>query len=144
MASQRDNKSYIQTDEDVIILWCDKQSIRAHKRILSAASEFFKDLLQNVPNTHPFIVFVDMKFVDLYEIVQYIYSRKTTNENRGRSSFLDAARKLHISFAEDDLEIPEAKSEFNIAGLGQTALENGMFPVLLQYLASESIPCVMK
>lgn len=96
--------SQVLGDEGIITLWSDKQKISAHKCILSAASEFFKKLLGELPPMATMVVFTDIKFVDLEAMVKYIYTSKCTQEDRERASFFAAAKKLQITIK--DLDSP--------------------------------------
>ena len=59
---------------DVTLITDDKQQIRAHRNILSAASPVFKSILQlNSTNTNPVIYLRGIQYSEMESIMQFIY-----------------------------------------------------------------------
>lgn len=54
-------------------LACEGSSIQVHKVVLSASSNYFKELFLSNPCKHPIVIFNDIKMVDLKAIVDFMY-----------------------------------------------------------------------
>lgn len=65
----------LRTDGDLVdvTLYCDGGKIKAHKILLSACSLYFKDIFKENPCKHPVVIFRNVKYEDLYNIVLFIY-----------------------------------------------------------------------
>ncbi len=57
-----------------VTLACDgNQRIEAHRVILSASNDFFRDLLKQTKHSHPLIYIIVMKAKDLVSVVDFVY-----------------------------------------------------------------------
>lgn len=56
-----------------VTLSCEGQHIRAHKVVLSACSNYFKEILLANPCEHPTLILVGMKLDDLKTILDFMY-----------------------------------------------------------------------
>ena len=67
------NEDYL---HDVTLVSDDHHHVSAHKLVLSACSEYFKNIfkLNNKPNAHPLICLDGVKSDDLKNIIDYIYN----------------------------------------------------------------------
>lgn len=65
----------LRTQEDLVdvTLCCEGRKIRAHKILLSACSNYFKDVFKENPCQHPVIVFKNVKYEDLLAIIEFMY-----------------------------------------------------------------------
>lgn len=56
-----------------VTLACDGASIKAHKIILSACSNYFKELFLANPCKHPIVILKDIKINEMRAIVDFMY-----------------------------------------------------------------------
>ncbi|KAG7164767.1 Longitudinals lacking protein-like 18 [Homarus americanus] len=57
-----------------VTLACDGRRLKAHKLMLSACSNFFRELLKENPSDHPIIFLRDVRFWELESIMDFIYN----------------------------------------------------------------------
>ena len=57
-----------------VTLACEDDSLKAHKVILSASSPFFRKVLSKTKQDHPYIYLKGITFVDLKDIVDFVYT----------------------------------------------------------------------
>ena len=83
---------------DVTLVTHDKQSLKAHKNILSACSPIFKNILQmETPNSsHPVVYLRGIQYSELESILQFIYMGKARFYKERMNEFLMAAKDLEI------------------------------------------------
>ena len=87
--------------EEVLLdctLVCDGQVIRAHKAVLSSASEYFKKAFASFSSSchSTAIIIKDMPFSDLKAIVDFIYTGDLTIEPSRLTSFIQSADSLKV------------------------------------------------
>ena len=60
---------------DVTLVGDDHQQVSAHKLVLSACSEYFKDIFKNnnKPNVHPLLCLNGVSSEDINNVMDYIY-----------------------------------------------------------------------
>lgn len=56
-----------------VTLACDGSSIKAHKIVLSACSNYFKELFLANPCKHPIVILKDIKINEMRAIVDFMY-----------------------------------------------------------------------
>ena len=71
------------------------QRIEAHKVILSASSDSFRDLLKQTNHSHPLIYMRGMKAKDLVSVVDFVYYGEV-NIYQDLHDFLDIAGELKL------------------------------------------------
>ena len=76
------NEDYL---HDVTLVGDDHIQVSAHKLVLSASSEYFKDLFKNNKHSFPMICLEGISSNDLTNILDYMYLR-WRNSNLPRSS----------------------------------------------------------
>ena len=82
---------------DVILVTDDKQQIRAHRNILSAASPVFKSILQiDSKNANPVIYLRGIQHSEMEAIMQFIYLGKAMFYETRISEFLKVSKYLEI------------------------------------------------
>ena len=81
---------------DVTLVTEDGIFIEAHKVVLSASSNFFKDILKKMPTKDPFLYLSGMNCTDLNLIMEYIYRGEVTIQRENVDTFLEIAFKLKI------------------------------------------------
>ena len=82
---------------DVTLVTDDKQQIRAHRNILSAASPVFKNILQlDSNNTNPVIYLRGIQHSEMESIMQYIYLGEARFCQERVNEFLMVSKNLEI------------------------------------------------
>lgn len=79
-----------------VTLACEENTITAHKIVLSAASEFFKDILRKHKHEHPLIYLTDVKFPDLQAILDFIYTGVTEVAEKDLENVLSIATRFKV------------------------------------------------
>ena len=82
---------------------CEDEQIEAHKTILSACSVFFKKLFKRHQHHHPLVYLKGVKFVELTQLLQFVYQGEVNVAREDLSSFLEAAEELKIHGLTQDL-----------------------------------------
>ena len=101
---------------DVTLVSDDEQHIQAHKMILSASSEFFKNIIKKSNHSNPLIFLSGVTSIELYRVMDYIYEGEVQLLQDDLDSFLEIANKLKIGGlygvrTEDAIEPNESKFE---------------------------------
>lgn len=111
----RKNQNFV----DVTLFGDDGQHIKAHKVILSASSDFFKDnfIIADHPNPMIFLSGFDSKLI--CAILDYIYEGEVTLFQDDFEAFIDCARKLkieelNVSFDEHQKDLENEISHDNL------------------------------
>ena len=86
-----------------VSLVCEDEQIEAHKTILSACSVFFKKLFKRHQHHHPLVYLKGVKFVELTQLLQFVYQGEVNVAREDLSSFLEAAEELKIHGLTQDL-----------------------------------------
>ena len=82
---------------DVTLVSDDKQSIKAHRNILSACSPVFENiLLMEIQNQHPVIYLRGIQFSEIESILQFIYLGEAKFLEHRVNEFLSVAKNLEI------------------------------------------------
>ena len=81
---------------DVTLVSDDEHHISAHKLVLSASSEFFKNILRKSCHSNPLIYLTGMRFQDLEHILDYVYDGEVGVLQENLDGFMDIAQKLKI------------------------------------------------
>ena len=84
---------------DVTLVSDDHKEIAAHKLVLSACSEYFKNIFKlhsNKPNVHPLICLDGITSDDLHSIMDYIYNGEVQIFQDNLDRFLTVAQRLKL------------------------------------------------
>ena len=81
---------------DVTLVSDDEEHISAHKVVLSASSEFFKNILKKSSHRSPMIFLSGVNSKDLLSIMDYIYQGEVQLFQDDLDCFLATAKKLKI------------------------------------------------
>ena len=98
---------------DVTLVSGDEQHISAHKVVLSASSNFFKNLLKKANHSNPMIVLSEINSRDLLKVIDYIYHGEVQLLQQNLDDFLTTARKLQIDGliqSEEDCSVKEEET----------------------------------
>ena len=89
------NEDYL---HDVTLVSDDHKQVSAHKLVLSASSEYFKDIFQqnSRPNTHPLLCLDGISSHDLNNIMDYIYIGEVQIFQENQDRFLNIAQRLKL------------------------------------------------
>lgn len=81
-----------------VTLTAQGRSLKAHKSVLSAVSPYFRGVLRENPCQHPIIIMPrDVRFEELFSIVNYIYKGEMTVAAEDLTSLLKTAEILQVS-----------------------------------------------
>ena len=81
---------------DVTLVSDDQTQISAHKLVLSASSDFFRNILRKNKHSHPLIYLSGVKAQNLQCILDYIYLGEVKVFQGQLDEFLESAHKLNI------------------------------------------------
>ena len=89
------NEDYL---HDVTLVSDDHHQVSAHKLVLSACSDYFKNIFKfnNKPNSHPLLCLDGIKSDDLKNIMDYIYNGEVQIFQDDLDRFLSIAQKLKL------------------------------------------------
>ena len=85
-----------ETLTDVTLACEGNNTIKAHKVVLSACSDFFREILLQHPNPHPLIYLQGISYEDLKLLKQFMYQGKASVENNNLDNFAD----ISMSFSD--------------------------------------------
>ena len=81
---------------DVTLVSDDEQHIAAHKLVLTASSEFFKNILKKAKHSNPMIYLSGFKSKDLHLVMDYIYQGEVQIVQTDLDRFLSVTQQLNI------------------------------------------------
>ena len=81
---------------DVTLVSEDETQIPAHKLVLSASSDFFKNILRRNTHSHPLLYLSGVDSQSLSLVLDYIYQGEVQIYQENLNSFLDIAQRLKI------------------------------------------------
>ena len=87
----RDEKDFM----DVTVS-CDGEQVKAHKAVLSACSDTFRNLLKKNPARYPVIVLWGVLPRDLTSILNFMYNGEVNVKQDHLNSFLAVAKRLRV------------------------------------------------
>lgn len=94
-----------------VILYADGQKIGAHKMLLSACSEYFRNLFLELPQDNLVVVLNGVSYSVLIDILKFIYNGEVSVDSEVFESFLQTAEFLQISGLTDGRKHKEKKSK---------------------------------
>eukprot|EP00094_Tigriopus_californicus_P011840 TCALIF_11436-PA protein Name:"Similar to br Broad-complex core protein isoforms 1/2/3/4/5 (Drosophila melanogaster)" AED:0.19 eAED:0.19 QI:0/0/0/0.6/1/1/5/0/510 len=93
----------LRADEDFVdvTLVCDGTPLRAHQLMLSACSDFFREMLKNLSRqrsfqSHPVIVLWDISVEDMKKVLKFMYNGEVEVPQAHLNLFLSVAEKLRV------------------------------------------------
>ena len=87
------NEDYL---HDVTLVSDDHKKVSAHKLVLSASSEYFRDIFKNNQHSHPLICLGRVSNEDLQNIMDYIYNGEVQIFQENLERFLGVAKRLKL------------------------------------------------
>ncbi|XP_017888669.1 protein jim lovell-like isoform X2 [Ceratina calcarata] len=89
--------SLLDTEQFVdVTLACEGRSLKCHKMILSACSDYLADLLRENPCQHPIILMKDLKFWEVEALVKFMYRGEVNVAHDKLPQLLNAAEALQV------------------------------------------------
>ena len=88
------NEDYL---HDVTLVGDDNNQVSAHKLVLSACSEYFKNIFKNNKHTHPLLCIDGIASGDLNNIMDYIYNGEVKIFQDDLDRFLGIAQRLKLN-----------------------------------------------
>ena len=82
--------------QDVTLVSDDHNKISAHKLVLSASSEYFKDIFKNNKHSHPLLCLEGITSTDLDNILNYIYDGEVNIYQDDLDRFLTIAQRFKL------------------------------------------------
>merc|ERR1711936_315913 len=88
----------IREDKDFfdVTLACDDDQIQAHKVIISACSQFFRNILRRNSHQHPLLYLKGVRFTDLQSVLNFMYHGEVNIAQEDLNSFLSVAEDLRV------------------------------------------------
>jgi len=87
----REDKNFF----DVTIA-CDDEHVQAHKVILAACSQFFRNILCRHPHQHPLLYLKGVKYSELQSVLNFMYHGEVNIAQENLNSFLAVAEDLRV------------------------------------------------
>jgi len=87
----RDEKDFFD-----VTLVCGESQVSAHKVILAASSQFFRNILKANPHQHPLLYLRGVKHHELLSILSFMYKGQVNIAQEELSSFLSVAEDLQV------------------------------------------------
>ena len=91
---------------DVTLVSDDEEHISAHKVVLAASSEFFKNILRKSTHANPLLYLNGIRSKELKFILDYIYNDKVEMYQSDIDDFINAAQKLRVEGSDIKNEDP--------------------------------------
>ena len=87
------NEDYL---HDVTIITDDNEQTAAHKLVLSASSEYFKNIFKKNKHSHPLLCLEGVNSEDIRNVMDYIYNGELQIFQEDLDRFLNVAQRLKI------------------------------------------------
>ena len=87
------NEDYL---HDVTLVSDDHKKVSAHKIVLSACSEYFKEIFKNNQHSHPLLCLDGVSSEDLRNIMDYMYNGEVEIYQENLDRFLNVAQRLKL------------------------------------------------
>ena len=81
---------------DVTLVSDDYNQVSAHKLVLSACSEYFKNIFKNNKHSHPLLCLEGVSLQDLNNVLDYIYNGEIQIFQDNLDRFLDVAQRFKL------------------------------------------------
>ena len=82
---------------DVTLVCDDKEKLYAHKIVLAACSNAFKQFITDLPEGTSSVIYLKgIQFKEMNSILEFMYSGKTEIKNNGIEKLYDVARNLEV------------------------------------------------
>ena len=102
------NEAYL---HDVTLVSDDYKLVSAHKLVLSACSEYFRNILQQTKQSQPLLCLEGVSTEDIKNILDYAYEGQVMIFQENLDRFLDIAQRLKIDGLISNINEEETKVE---------------------------------
>ena len=79
-----------------VTLMCGEETIKAHRLVLSASSDFFQNIFRKCQMEHPVIVFKEKSLIKLSSLLDFVYNGEVRIDQDHLHAFLDLASELKV------------------------------------------------
>jgi len=97
---------------DVTLVSDDQNRVSAHKLVLSASSEYFRNIFKSNPHPNPLLCLDGISVEDLNNIMDYIYNGEVQIYKENLDRFLAIAQRLKLQGLTENIQ-KERKDEVN-------------------------------
>ena len=98
---------------DVTLVSDDAKPFQAHKLVLSASSEFFREIFRIGSNSNPLFYIRGLSERSLQSILQFLYFGEVQIDEKELGKFLDAAKDLKLTgLYEEDTQTTDSETNF--------------------------------
>ncbi|RWS29221.1 Protein bric-a-brac-like protein [Leptotrombidium deliense] len=108
-----------------VTLACEGTFLKAHKMVLSACSNYFKELFKANPCQHPIVILKDMKIDDLKAIIDFMYKGEVNVSQNQLGALLKTAEVLKVKglteVGDDSEKIAEKRGAGHLEETGDHA-----------------------
>ena len=87
------NEDYL---HDVTIVTDDNEQVEAHKLVLSACSEYFKNIFKTKKHSHPLLCLEGVSSKDIQNLMDYIYNGELHLFQEDLDRFLSLAQRFKL------------------------------------------------
>jgi len=105
----RDDKDFFD-----VTLACEDEQIQAHKVILSACSQFFRNILRRNSHQHPLLYLKGVRFPDLQAVLNFMYHGEVNVAQEELNSFLSVAEDLRVKGLTQSQSGPSQKESYSL------------------------------
>lgn len=97
---------------DVTLVADDNKQLPAHRLVLSACSNYFKEVFKNTAKfSHPLLCLNGVTNEDLINILDYMYNGQVSIHSENLERFLEVAQRFKLQGLEDDNQFEERTTE---------------------------------
>ena len=99
---------------DVTLVGQDQKKVSAHRLVLSACSDFFKNIFYSNTHSHPMLYLDGVDSTDINLILDYIYQGEVQIQQEGIDRFLEVASKFKLEGlmgTDTDIQDPDSKNK---------------------------------
>ncbi|XP_045768677.1 uncharacterized protein LOC123869722 [Maniola jurtina] len=104
-------------------LAADGHLVKVHQVLIALASPYLKELITTVPTQHPVVFLNNVSHATLSLILEYIYTGEVGVPAENISSFIEAAKALHIRGLENITDSGSATTTMDTT-MNETSLDN--------------------
>ena len=108
---------------DVTLVSSDQKQVSAHRLVLSACSEFFKNIFYNNTHSHPLLYLDSADSDEIHHMLDYIYQGEVQILKDDVDKFLEVAKKFKLDglFVSND-EVMDIHTDVNMERKNQTSI----------------------
>jgi len=104
----RDDKDFFD-----VTLACEDEQIQAHKVILAACSQFFRNILRRNTHQHPLLYLKGVRFPDLQAVLNFMYHGEVNVAQEELNSFLAVAEDLRVKGLTQNQPAPSQSQSYS-------------------------------